>query len=151
MNRQPLLLCGAALLLALVAGCADRPAPPGLDGAGDPNAVGPADTRVVDATGLDSDAPSFTVRRQGRLMHVQFHRVGGVVQRVIVTARSGRGLDRSDARPAYDAAFAAAQQIDCGGGAPVLINADSATFQEDDRRTALTQAAPAWIFQGRCG
>jgi hypothetical protein len=138
----------AALCLALVAGCAPEPAP---EPAGEAAGEGPADTRVVDAAGLGSDAPSFTVRRQGRLMQVLFLRVEGGVHRVVVMARSGRGLDRSDARTAYDAAYEAAQQIDCGGGAPPEIDADSATFQEDDRRTALTQGAPAWIFRARCG
>lgn len=142
-------LSGAALLLALAAGCAAEPSP-GPDGAGDPNAAGPADTRVVDATGLNSDVPSFTVRRQGRLMQVQFFQAGGGVQRVVVTSRSGRALDRADARMAYDAAFAAAQQLDCVGQ-PALVVPDSATFQEQDDRTALTQGAPAWVFRGRCG
>lgn len=148
MTNRMLRLTGAALLLAFAAGCAAKPAP-GPDGAG-PDAAGPADTRVVDATGLDSDVPSFTVRRQGRLMQVQFYQAGGGIQRVVVTSRSGRALDRADARTAYDAAFAAAQQLNCVGQS-ALVEPDSATFQEQDDRTALTQGAPAWIFRGRCG
>ena len=150
MADRMLRLAGAALLLAFAAGCAAEPAP-GPDAAADAGAAGPAETRVVDATGLGGDVPSFTIRRQGRLMKVEFYRAGGGVQRVIVTSRSGRALDRADARTAYDAAYAAAQQLDCGGGQPALVEPDSATFQEQGDRTALTQGAAAWLFRGRCG
>ncbi len=150
MTGRMLCQSGAAVLLALAAGCTARPAP-GPDAAANADATGPTDTQVVQATGVGGDVASFTVRRQGRLMQVQVYRVGGGVQRVLVTSRTGRGIDRADARQAYDAAFAAAQQFDCGGGQPMQIYPDSATFQEDDQRSALTQGGPAWLFQGRCG
>lgn len=141
-------LPGTAMLLIL-AGCAAEPGP-SSGGAGDPGAEGPADTQVIDRTGVGSGLESFTVRRHGRLVKVDFLNVSPGVYRVVATSRSGRGLDRGDARIAYDAAFAAAQSIDCGGQ-PLLVVADSAAYQEEDRRSVLTQGAPGWMFQGRCG
>ena len=57
-------------------------------------------------------------------------------------------LDLAGARTAYDAAFEAAQGVNCGGQ-PMMMAADDDACQ--DRRFALTQGAPAWTFQGRCG
>ena len=150
MSSRMLRLPAVTLLLAIAAGCAARPAP-GPDATGTADVAGPADTQVVQSTGTGSGVSSFIVRRQGRLMQVQIFRAGGGERRVVVTSRSGRGIDRADARQAYDAAFTAAQQFDCGAGQPLQVDPDSATFQEEDQRTALTQGAPAWLFQGRCG
>ncbi|MEL6998981.1 MAG: hypothetical protein AAFP68_12030 [Pseudomonadota bacterium] len=105
---------------------------------------------VTGSVGEGSSVQRFDVRRQGRPLVVRIYNRGEGVRTVAVSARAVRGLDRADARMAYDAAFEASQQIDCAGS-PMAVDAATATFQEEGRRSAFTQGEAAWIFQGRCG
>ncbi len=129
----------------VVAGCtSDGEAPEG-------NASGPENTEVIGERGAGTSVEAFEVRRQGRRFTVRFFDRGEGVRTITVSARSFRGIDRGDARLAYDAAFEAANRVDCGNGAPVNVFGETATFQEEGRRSAFTSGEPAWIFQGRCG
>ncbi|MEM9060765.1 MAG: hypothetical protein AAGD13_09930 [Pseudomonadota bacterium] len=105
---------------------------------------------VTGSVGAGTNIERFDVRRQGRPLIVRVFNRGEGLRTVAVSSRSIRGLDRSDARMAYDAAFEAAQEIDCSGS-PMAVDAGSAQFQEEGRRSAFTQGEAAWIFQGRCG
>ena len=130
---------GAVLLLALIVGCSPSATENEQTGAA-----------VVGSSGEGSNIQRFDVRKHGLLMVVRVFNRGSGALTYAVSTRSYRGLDRSDARIAYDAAFEAAQQLDCSGS-PAAVDGESAQFQEEGRRSAFTTGEAAWIFQGRCG
>lgn len=105
---------------------------------------------VLGSTGEGSNIQTFDVRRGNARLSVQVFNRGGGVRTFAVSTRSFRKIDRGDSRLAYDAAFEAAQKIDCVGG-PAAVDPGSAVFQEEGRRSAFTNGEAAWIFQGRCG
>lgn len=130
---------GFAILSLLVAACASPEASNEKTGA-----------TVLGSSGSGSNVERFDVRKSGLLMVVRVFNRGNGERTFSVSTRSFRGLDRSDARNAYGAAFEAAQQIDCSGS-PAAVDAESALFQEEGRRSAFTNGEAAWIFRGRCG
>jgi hypothetical protein len=134
----------ACLLVAGLTACAPSEEQPASTGS-ETNAT------VLDQTGQGTALQSFDVRRQGRRLQVRIADAGSGAKVIIVTARSFRGVDRADARIAYDAAFEAGTQLECGGGQGLNVFADSGTFQEEGRRSVYTNGEAAWVFRGQCG
>ncbi len=119
---------------------------------GEPSQSGAeSNAQVLDNKGTGTGLESFEVRRQGRRFRVRVADGEAGARAIIVTARNYRGIDRADGRIAYDAAYEAGTKIDCGGGQPLNIFADSALFQEEGRRSAYTNGEAAWLFRGQCG
>ena len=142
MTKTSTLLCrSAAVLMAglLVAACASGERPNEQTGAA-----------VLGSTGEGSNIQNFDVRRGNVRLAVRVFNRGGGIRTFAVSTRSFRKIDRGDSRVAYDAAFEAAQQLDCSGS-PAAVDAGSAVFQEEGRRSAFTSGEAAWIFRGRCG
>ncbi len=142
MSRFSTLLGHSATLLmlgALVSSCASSNEASDQTGAA-----------VLGSSGEGTNVQRFDIRKSGLLMVVRVFNRGEGARTFSVSTRSFRGLDRSDARNAYGAAFEAAQQIDCNGS-PAAVDPDTALFQEEGRRSAFTSGEAAWIFQGRCG
>ncbi|MEO1490936.1 MAG: hypothetical protein AAFV19_02140 [Pseudomonadota bacterium] len=147
-SQRPATLQNIAIIGLMVAGLAAC-----SSGAEEEQAAAGAETNatVLDQTGQGTALQSFDVRRQGRRLQVQIADAGAGAKVIVVTARSFRGVDRADARIAYDAAFEAGNRLECGGGQGLDVFADSGTFQEEGRRSAFTNGEAAWVFRGQCG
>lgn len=144
---------GAPALLLLVASCAAQPAaesPPPAPVAA-PATIGPGMGQVVETSRDGSGLRTFQVRRQGRVYRVGVQDVGSGQRRVLVSTGAPRGLEPADAPMAYEVALQAGDLIDCGGGHPMTVDPQSATYEDSSRSTVLTHGAPAYVFQGRCG
>ena len=132
-------ICIALVSAASLSACASGEVPNAQTGAA-----------VLGSTGAGSNIQTFDIRKSNARLSVQVFNRGSGGRTFAVSTRSFRKLDRGDARLAYDAAFEAAQQLDCSGS-PAAIDPGSAIFQEEGRRSAFTNGEAAWIFQGRCG
>ena len=126
---------GAAALLLTRAACASEPA---------------GDAPRVEGEG--TNLRTVEVRQGGKRYLVYFFNRGAGAQRVTVRTTGFRPLDRSSGQAALEAAAAAGDQIDCGNGAPVRIDPETAFFEEQDRAGPGALGGQAsWTFQGQCG
>ena len=116
-----------------------------------PEETGPTtDAEIIEAEGTEANLEVFDIERAGHRLVVRVLDRGAGRRLIGVASRGNRGLEKSDAQLAYDAAFEAAAKMDCGGGAPMKVDAATAKFQQQGEASIFFERG-GWSFQGQCG